>query len=130
MISDKSDSFLSFIVRFPGNSAGAVHSRQGIDQNTQYSAAVGSDNSRFAPFSSQMEWEIARWAKLRGPSSTAFNELMAIEGIVDTLGLSFKNSGELNKLIDKSLPGRPAFKRHEVMVGVKSNTTPTKNKIT
>lgn len=32
-------------------------------------------------------------------------------------GLSFKNSGELNKLIDKSLPGRPAFKRHEVMVG-------------
>ena len=39
--------------------------------------------------------------------------------IIETLGLSFKNSGELNKLIDKSLPGRPAFKRHEVMVGSK-----------
>lgn len=70
-----------FIVQFPGNSAGAVHSQHGVDQNTQYSAAVGGEDRHFAPFSSQMEWEIARWAKLRGPSSTAFNELMAIEGV-------------------------------------------------
>jgi len=66
----------------------------------------------------------------------AFNELMAIEGvsglsskdkkhsltlymlqIVETLRLSFKNSGELNKLINKLLPGCPSFKHHEVMVG-------------
>jgi hypothetical protein len=28
-----------------------------------------------------MEWDIARWAKLRGPSSTAFTELMNIPGV-------------------------------------------------
>jgi len=37
--------------------------------------------------------------------------------VVERLGLSFKNAVELNKLIDQDLPGRPAFERHEVMVG-------------
>lgn len=38
----------------------------------------------------------------------------------DALQLSFKNSKELNKLIDSSLPPRPAFQRHELEVdGVK-----------
>jgi len=37
--------------------------------------------------------------------------------VVERLGLSYKNAAELNKLIDQDLPGRPSFKRHEVMVG-------------
>lgn len=37
--------------------------------------------------------------------------------MVERLGLSFKNSNELNRIVDEFLPGRPAFKRHEVMVG-------------
>ena len=35
----------------------------------------------FAPFLSKMEWEIARWVKLRGPGSTAFSELISIDGV-------------------------------------------------
>ena len=35
----------------------------------------------FAPFLSKMEWEIAQWAKLRGPGSTAFSELIGIDGV-------------------------------------------------
>ncbi|PPQ86457.1 hypothetical protein CVT26_011715, partial [Gymnopilus dilepis] len=37
--------------------------------------------------------------------------------VVEKLGLSFKNARELNKIIDSSLPGRPAFKRYEIVVG-------------
>lgn len=37
--------------------------------------------------------------------------------MVESLGLSYKNAADLNKLIDKNLPGHPAFQRHEVMVG-------------
>ena len=37
--------------------------------------------------------------------------------MVERLGLSYKNASELNKLIDKDLPGHPTFQRHEVMVG-------------
>lgn len=37
--------------------------------------------------------------------------------MVERLGLSYKNTAELNKLIDQDLPGRPSFQRHEVIVG-------------
>ena len=32
------------------------------------------------------------------------------------LGLSFQTTKELNDIIDKQLPGRPAFKWHEIVV--------------
>ncbi|TFK58396.1 hypothetical protein BDN72DRAFT_906777 [Pluteus cervinus] len=46
------------------------------------SANAGNDreNNPWAPFKNQVEWEIARWAKLRGPTSTAFSELLNIVG--------------------------------------------------
>ncbi|KJA13118.1 hypothetical protein HYPSUDRAFT_151940, partial [Hypholoma sublateritium FD-334 SS-4] len=37
--------------------------------------------------------------------------------VPEQLGLSFRNSVELNKLIDEGLPGRPQFERHEIAVG-------------
>jgi hypothetical protein len=38
-------------------------------------------NNLCAPFSSQLDWEVAQWAKLCGPSSTAFTELLKIDGV-------------------------------------------------
>jgi hypothetical protein len=35
----------------------------------------------WAPFRSQCDWEFARWAKMRGPTSTAVTELLAIPGV-------------------------------------------------
>ncbi|KAI9429943.1 hypothetical protein BJY52DRAFT_1093078, partial [Lactarius psammicola] len=53
------------------------------------------------PFRSQCDWEIARWAKMRGPTSSA---------VVDRLQLSYHTPKELNDIIDRELPGRPPFK--------------------
>ena len=39
------------------------------------------NSSPYSPFSSKLEWKIVHWAKMRGPRSTAFNELMEIEGV-------------------------------------------------
>ncbi|KAF8956115.1 hypothetical protein BDZ97DRAFT_1672061 [Flammula alnicola] len=75
----------------------ALSTRESID--ARYAAAVGTGD--WVPFQSKMDWEVARWAKLRGQ---------------DALGLSYKNSLELNKKIDDHLPGRPKFHRHEVVV--------------
>jgi hypothetical protein len=33
------------------------------------------------PFKSRIDWEVARWAKLRGPGSTAFTMLLSIDGV-------------------------------------------------
>ncbi|KAJ3748273.1 hypothetical protein EV360DRAFT_97749 [Lentinula raphanica] len=85
----------------------------------KYQAGIpGNKTSQWAPFISHMDWEVARWAKLRGSGSTAFSDLLAIEGVAQALGLSYRNSLELNELIDKRLPSRrPAFARTEVIVG-------------
>ncbi|KAI0736336.1 hypothetical protein C8Q72DRAFT_985880 [Fomitopsis betulina] len=71
----------------------------------------------YAPFASRLDWEITHWAKLRGSGSTAFSDLLAIEEVHERLGLSYKNTDELNKIIDDQLPNRwPVFKHFEVCV--------------
>lgn len=50
--------------------------------NAGYSSYSGGDETNlWAPFSSRTDWEVARWAKLRGPGSTSFSELLNIEGV-------------------------------------------------
>jgi Plavaka transposase len=88
----------------------------------------------WAPFSSQLEWEVARWAKMRSWTSTAVTELLAIPGVcffysqntthliqeikvVDALGLSFRTVKELNEKIDDELPACPPFQCKEVSFG-------------
>ncbi|KAJ8486966.1 hypothetical protein ONZ51_g4471 [Trametes cubensis] len=62
-----------------------------------------------------LEWELARWAMLRGPGSTAFSELLAIPGLVERLDLSYKTTQELEKIVDMQLSsGRPRFVRQEI----------------
>ncbi|KAG1731873.1 hypothetical protein EDD22DRAFT_788370 [Suillus occidentalis] len=86
------------------------------DSNTTYGNEAGNPDNIYAPFTSQMDWDVAKWAKLCGPSSTAFTELLAIDGLSERLDLSFKNSKELNKICDKDLPGRPKFKHEQIIV--------------
>ena len=59
------------------------------DQNTaattgynQYKSHLADSQSNvYAPFASKLEWDIARWSKLRGPGSTSCSELLGIEGV-------------------------------------------------
>ncbi|KAJ7252923.1 hypothetical protein C8J57DRAFT_1187466 [Mycena rebaudengoi] len=74
------------------------------------------DTNPYAPFKSKMDWEVAKWAKLRGSGSTAFTDLLHIDGVRDSLDLSYGTSPQLNKIIDEKLPGRPKFTRSEVVV--------------
>lgn len=51
---------------------------RGFDQEFDGSAEnVG----LYAPFASRIDWEIAKWAKTRGPGSNALDELLAIDGV-------------------------------------------------
>ena len=38
-------------------------------------------HSLWAPFQSRLDWDVARWAKLSGQTSTAMSELLAIPGV-------------------------------------------------
>ncbi|TFY64160.1 hypothetical protein EVJ58_g2806 [Rhodofomes roseus] len=113
----------SYVVPFPGGKAGKPvppssrqASKPGYD--TYAEMVDPQSNNPYAPFTSKMDWEIARWAKLRGSGSTAFSDLLAIPEVRERLGVSYKNSDQLNKIIDEKLPTRrPMFQRFEVSIG-------------
>ena len=75
-----------FVVPFPRQIGAPIpwnrHSK--IAAHARYAESVRTDNDSpniYAPFSSRLEWDVARWAKLRGPSSTLFTELISIPGV-------------------------------------------------
>ncbi|KAK7689551.1 hypothetical protein QCA50_007343 [Cerrena zonata] len=104
---------------YPRSGAGApVSDTIGQDSFSTYKSQISdSHNNPYAPFADKMNWDIARWAKLRGPGSNALDELLKIEGLQEGLGLSYKNSRELNKIIDISLPGCPQFRCKQIVMG-------------
>jgi hypothetical protein len=121
------------IVQFRGDRAGAPVGRIDNYGYKQYDTDLGGGNINvWAPFRSKVDWEIAKWAKFRGPSSTALSELLKIDDVSDltslvpsdvncsqvclNLGLSYGDSRELNQIIDKKLPGVPSFKCSQVKV--------------
>lgn len=69
------------IVEFPSALAGQPI-RRDVSQHAAYKDNVpGAQWNPWAPFVSRIDWEVARWAKLRSPSSTAFTELLDIDGV-------------------------------------------------
>ena len=77
-------------VKFGGRAGEAVPVRPEHIGYTGYSHTLGTNDdvvNEWAPFSTRTEWELARWAKLRGPSSTALSELLRIDGVSQRLSL-------------------------------------------
>lgn len=77
---DTPDSGTPLVIdRFPHGNPGAPipGACQGSYQQSQ--EAFGA--SVWAPFHSQCDWEVARWAKMRGPTSSAMQDLLAIPGV-------------------------------------------------
>lgn len=100
------------------------------------SSPLGPEDSIWAPFRSERDWEIAHWAKTRGPTSSALTDLLAIPEVcarriytsyganllikvVERLGISYRTARELNSIIDNELPasGQPPFQCKEVLIG-------------
>jgi hypothetical protein len=76
------------VVPYPDPRAGQRTSRLSPDQaaNVMYRAQlvdVEDEENLYYPFASKIEWEVARWAKLRGSSSTVFTDLLSIDGVRD-----------------------------------------------
>ncbi|KAG1874431.1 hypothetical protein F4604DRAFT_1880886 [Suillus subluteus] len=105
------------IEKFPQRHAGApVHHSCTTAFESYKNVLQGAENV-WAPFASRIDYEVAKWAKLRGSGSTAFSKLLAIDGLHDALGLSYQNTHELNQIIDRQLPcRRPRFKHEEIIV--------------
>jgi hypothetical protein len=71
-----------FVERFALGAAGVPISNMGqsVPGFQALHDNLGPDNIWY-PFQSQCDWDFARWAKNRGPSSTAVTELLAMNGV-------------------------------------------------
>ncbi|KAI9431986.1 hypothetical protein H4582DRAFT_1821876 [Lactarius indigo] len=107
---------IPIVERFPLGLAGAPISDVG-QSTAGGQAPYSSTEGIWSPFRSQRDWDFAQWAKNRGPTSTSVTELLAIDGVVESLGLSYHNARELNRIIDEEVPGRPKFKCEEIRLG-------------
>ncbi|TFK53469.1 hypothetical protein OE88DRAFT_1643214 [Heliocybe sulcata] len=63
----------------------------------------------FYPFSTELDWRVAKWAVEEGPGKKAFDCFLDIPGIKECLGLSYKNMRQIYQTID-SIPPRAAWK--------------------
>jgi hypothetical protein len=78
------------VVKYPGNLAGKpISTTRNPTSEKAYESALkdGTSSNPYAPFTSKMDWEVAKWAKLRGAGSTAFSDLLNIEGVCTNHGL-------------------------------------------
>ncbi|THU92856.1 hypothetical protein K435DRAFT_582310, partial [Dendrothele bispora CBS 962.96] len=57
------------------------------------------------PFSSELDWQLARWAIEEQVSQSSFNKLLEIPKMKDRLGLDFHNSRSMLEKVD-SIPER------------------------
>ena len=79
-----------FLDRYPSNAAGHPVSTSFMpDANHRYAeqltcqvdASSGGARNPYWPFTSQLDWEVAYWAKIHGPGSIAVSELFDINSV-------------------------------------------------
>jgi hypothetical protein len=80
--SEYSDNLCQVIAeRFPFGRPGTLITGADEGISIYHSSHEAFGSSVWAPFHSQCDWEIARWAKMHGPTSSAMEELLAIPGV-------------------------------------------------
>lgn len=72
-----------FADKFPGTKAGTLLPSN-LDASSSfdhYNRHLGHEDNIYHPFKSRLDWQVARWAKMRGLGSNAVSELLKIENV-------------------------------------------------
>ena len=70
-----------FVVPFPNPSVGAPIPARVLSRYEEYQDTLVDAANPWTPFNSRIDWEVARWAKMQGPGSTAVSDLLKIDGV-------------------------------------------------
>lgn len=79
-MADQEPRIVPYSAEHPGSQPGSVL-RVDSPGDILYRQQVRGESNMWAPFASEVDWKIAKWAKLRGAGSTAFSDLLAIDGV-------------------------------------------------
>ncbi|KAJ7016190.1 hypothetical protein C8F04DRAFT_1245633 [Mycena alexandri] len=80
-----------------------------VDREGDVDMETDGQPNGFAPFASELDWRIAEWVVKEGPGHKAFDRLLDIPGVRETLGLSYSNIRGLHQMIDE-IPDRAVWK--------------------
>lgn len=72
---------LRYMDKYPSFAAGGILAHEETRDKSYHATVSSQDKSPWAPFRLRKDWEVALWAKLRGPGSTAFSDLLVILGV-------------------------------------------------
>ncbi|KAJ3477772.1 hypothetical protein NLI96_g10232 [Meripilus lineatus] len=101
--------------------AGRVYGRSDVVRRE--TEALRTSKAPFAPFANRIDWEIAKWTKDSQTGDNKLDRLLGIRGVVESLGLSFKNARALNQIIDHELPNLAEWTATVMELFTKTNTT-------
>lgn len=79
-----------FVERFPRRTAGAPIPKGGLE-GADISHGLYQSNP-YSPFASEIDWKVAKWAKLRGQGSTAVSDLLGIPGVSTRSSSTFEST--------------------------------------
>lgn len=70
------------VIAFPSAEAGApITNIQALPRYDSYKKGLKNPDNPWDPFLSQLDWEVAYWAKCCGPSATAFTKLLKNDAV-------------------------------------------------
>ena len=73
-----------YIDRYPAPAGASTGSHRQSDFATYEASIQAEEENPYAPFKTQMEWEIAKWAKLYGAGANSLTKLLSIPGVSST----------------------------------------------
>ncbi|TCD65956.1 hypothetical protein EIP91_001986 [Steccherinum ochraceum] len=116
--SDDKDADDVFVVPFPSQRAGETKENVTLTFGAYATdgGPVHGEGNIYAPFASRWDLVIGKWAKLRGFTTTALNELLSEDGLSKDLLWSYKTSRKLNRLVNQLSANRARFRCKQIMV--------------
>ncbi len=79
-----------YVEQFPRRTAGAPIPKAG-SEGVDVPHGLYQSNP-YCPFVSEIDWKVAKWAKLRGQGSTAVSDLLGIPGVSIPGGMTFESA--------------------------------------
>ncbi|KDQ49172.1 hypothetical protein JAAARDRAFT_201091 [Jaapia argillacea MUCL 33604] len=73
------------------------------------------EGDAFMPFASELDWRIAQWAIQESPGKGSVDRLLAIPGVKEKLGLSYKNVLGIHRLVN-SIPKQAPWLQRSIIL--------------
>lgn len=77
---DSTPHIVQYLVLHPQSKPGAIL-RHELPTDISYQNHLPAGNNQWALFASEVDWHIAKWAKLHSTGLTAFSELLTIDSV-------------------------------------------------